>query len=121
MTCSFIKPDGKQCKANAIKNSKFCFSHNPDYSEEKALAVQNGGLNRHLMLAYGEEMPLETPRDVKNLLGKVILGVWTGKMPSNNPATAIGFLSRAFLDAFEASTVEEKIAQLEGRLENAGI
>ena len=121
MKCTFIKTSGGLCKANAIKNTEFCFTHNPDFIKDKAIAVSKGGFNRRHYEAYGDEVKLQTPSDIKELLGKTINGLWTGMIPSNNPATAIGFLARAFLDAFEATTVEEKIVQLEERLNKAGI
>jgi len=44
--CKFIKPDGASCQANATDGSDYCFSHNPEYSEQKQMAVIKGGLNR---------------------------------------------------------------------------
>ena len=41
--CIFIKPNGEECKANAMRDSKFCFTHNPDVEAEKMLAVSRGG------------------------------------------------------------------------------
>lgn len=118
MNCKFIKPDGEQCKAKAIKGSDLCFTHNPDYSEEKALAVLKGGENRKLIVTYGEELHLETAKDIKSLVAETINLVWTGKMPSNSPANSIGFLARVFLDANEQSDLEERIRQLEIKLNN---
>lgn len=121
MKCKFIKPDGKKCNANATSGSEFCFSHNPDYAEQKILAVRKGGLNRKNYKAYGETLSLETPQDIKRLLGEVINQIWTGRMPSNNPANSIGFLARCFLDAHEASEVENRLNELEERLTKAGL
>ena len=121
MKCAYIKPDGKQCNANATLNSNYCFSHNPDYAKQKALAVSRGGLNRKHYEAYGEALIIETPQDIKKLLGKVINHLWTGKMPSQNPANSIGFLARCFLSAHEASEVETRLTTLEDRLSKAGI
>jgi len=121
MKCAYIKPNGEQCNANAIHESGLCFSHDPEYAKEKALAVANGGLNRKHYETYGEALTLETPQDIKKLLAEVINQLWTGKMPSNQPANSIGFLSRCFLDAHEASEVEKRLDSLEDRLEKAGL
>lgn len=121
MTCTFIKPDGQQCNANATKDGKFCFFHSPNYKEKKALAVIKGGLNRKHYEAYGEAVKLESPKDIKSLLGLVINKLWTGEMPSNQPANSIGFLARCFLDAHEASEVETRLDGLEERLNKAGL
>ncbi len=121
MKCKFIKPDGQQCQANAMKGNDFCFTHNPLTEEERAVAVIKGGLNRKHYEAYGEEVALENPADIKKLLGQVINLVFIGKMPANQPANTIGFLARAFLDAYEASEVEARLNEMEKRLEKAGL
>jgi len=121
MKCKFTKPSGEQCKANATKGSDCCFTHNPAYAEEKALAVTKGGLNRRLRVVYGETLKLQTPKDIKRLLAETINKVWLGEMPSNQPANSIGFLARCFLDAHEASEVETRLDGLETRLTKAGL
>jgi len=121
MTCTYIKSNGNQCEAKTIEGSNYCFFHNPNCKEKRAIAVTKGGLNRKHYEVYGEEVKIETPKDIKDLLGKVINGVWTGDLPSNAPANTIGFLSRCFLDAHEASEVENRLDLLEDRLSKAGI
>lgn len=119
MRCKYIKSDGTRCKAYAMKNSEYCFSHNPEVKEEKALAVRKGGLNRRLCKAYGEPLEINSPEDIKNLLADVINGVWCGDIPENRPAATLGFLSRCFLSAYEKSEMEERIKSLEELLDNA--
>jgi hypothetical protein len=121
MKCTYIKTSGEECNANATSNSNYCFTHNPEYAEQKALAVQRGGANRKHYEAYGEAVTLETPKDIKVLLSKVINGVWTGNIPSTAPANTIGFLARCFLDAHEDSDLEERLIALEDRLNKAGL
>jgi len=121
MRCNYIKPDGNLCGANPIKDSVYCFNHNPDYSEQKQLAVTKGGLNRKHYEAYGEIIEINDPLDIKNILAKVINGVWTGTIPSNQPANTIGFLSRCWLDANEQSSVVNRIENIEKQLELSGI
>lgn len=42
--CKFIKDNGEQCKAYAMKNSDYCFTHNPNVPEEvKREARTRGG------------------------------------------------------------------------------
>ena len=117
MICKVIKPDGIPCQANAIENSDYCFSHNPEYSEQKQLAVTKGGLNRKHYEVYGESVEINTPLDIRKMLSEVINGVWTGKIPSNQPANTIGFLSRCWLDANEQSDIADRIEKVEQLLE----
>lgn len=107
--------------ANAVRGSDLCFSHDPSLKEQKVRAVTKGGLNRRHYQVYGKPMSLKTPDDVKNLLNEVINKVWTGEMPSNQPANTIGFLARCFLDAHEAGDVEKRLEKLEKLAERMGL
>jgi len=114
--CNFIKADKKPCNAFAIKNSQYCFNHNPATKEAKTLAVIKGGLNRRHYEAYGKPIKLETIKDAKILIAEIIKGIWRGKIPANEPANSMGFLIRCFIDACEKESFENKITELEDRL-----
>jgi len=114
--CSFIKPDKKPCNAFSIKNSKYCFNHNPATKEAKMLAVIKGGLNRRHYEAYGKQIKLETIKDARILISEIIKGIWRGKIPASEPANSMGFLIRCFIDACEKEVLENKITKLENRL-----
>lgn len=116
--CQFIKKNGKRCEAFTIKNSNYCFSHNPDLKKEKMLAVKKGGLaKKRFLLNYQDKVVLETAKDAKNFLALVINEVWQGKIPSTPVASTLGFLVRCFLDAFEKSEIETKISDIERKIE----
>ena len=115
--CNFIKQDGLQCEANATLNSELCFTHNPEMQEAKMVAVTKGGLNRKHYESYGELLTLESPDDIKRLLADAINGVWTGKIPANQPANTIGFLARCWIDIHEAMEFEERMDAMEKKLE----
>lgn len=115
--CQFIKQDGEKCEANAVSDSRFCFSHDPENKEAKLIAVTKGGLNRKLYQTYGEPIGIETSEDVKKLLAEVINGVWTGKIPASQPANTIGFLARCWIDAHQAFKFEERLEAIEKNLE----
>lgn len=119
MQCKYIKPDQQRCRANAVLDSDYCFSHDPEYETEKALAVKQGGLNRRLVQNYGEEIIIETPEDIRNLLAETINMIRTGKMPCPQPANSIGFLARCWLDANDASITKAKLEEILNRLEEA--
>jgi len=119
--CSFIKPDKKPCNAFSIKDSEFCFNHNPATKEAKMLAVIKGGLNRRHYETYGKPIKLETVKDARILISEIIKGIWTGKIPANEPANSMGFLIRCFIDACEKEVLESKIEVLENRLPQTDI
>lgn len=115
MSCSFIKKNNEQCKAYKMKNSSFCFRHNPKRAVEVLEASKLGGKNRSLTVCFNEEVSLETTSDIQKFLGKVINNVWQGKIPVK-VGTSIGFLSRCWLDAYEKSELEKRIDDLENRV-----
>lgn len=120
MKCQFIKSDNTQCRANQIGGSSFCFRHDPETKTARSLASSRGGQNRALQGVYGEEICLRTPQDIKTFLATVINGVWTGQVPVP-VGSSMGFLTRCWLDAHEASELEQKIESLEQRLQKTSL
>jgi hypothetical protein len=41
--CSGIRADGGRCRAQAISDSQWCFSHHPDYEEQRRRRASKGG------------------------------------------------------------------------------
>jgi hypothetical protein len=41
--CSGVRADGRRCKAQAIADSQWCFSHHPDYEEARRRRASRGG------------------------------------------------------------------------------
>ena len=116
MKCVFIKTDGSQCKANATSDNTNCFRHNQDFREANIIASRRGGLNRRLQGVYGQEIALREPKDVNTFLGNVINAVWTGQVPVQ-VGTSMGFLTRCWLDAYEAAEIPSRLDELEEKLE----
>ena len=44
--CGHIKGTGQQCQAEAMRNSEFCFFHDPSKAQERASARKAGGIAR---------------------------------------------------------------------------
>jgi hypothetical protein len=42
-TCAGIRADGGRCGGQAIRDSQWCFSHHPDYAEERRRRGSKGG------------------------------------------------------------------------------
>ncbi|MDP2672156.1 MAG: hypothetical protein Q8O68_01450 [Candidatus Daviesbacteria bacterium] len=118
--CKHVKTNGTQCQAKPVKGSEYCFRHNKDFKEQSIQASRKGGLNRRLQGAYGDSVKLTTPHDVTKFLGLVINNVWTGKIPVQ-VGTSMGFLTRCWLDAYEASDVEVKLKRIEQKLDRLSI
>lgn len=110
--CATIKENGKRCQAKPLKGTELCFRHTPGLRRVNQLASSKGGLNRRLQGSYGQAVELESAKDVKHFLGMVMNAVWTGQIPVQ-VGTSMGFLARCFLDAYEASTVDEQLTEIE--------
>lgn len=121
MQCEFIKSDGERCGMRAIKGSSLCFSHNPDTQEAKAIAVRTGGENRRTFIEFGEVKAITSPKDIREIIGEGINLLRQGKLPTNNPATSLAYLCKAWLEAHEVSEVENRITSLEDRLAKANL
>ena len=114
MQCSFIKPDGTQCNANAMSGAEYCYTHNPDISdEEKREAKQRGGANRALTLKEPlPVLPIANQDDAVLLVADTINRVRAGKLDIRT-ANCLGFLADKLLKALEASQTNDKLEKIE--------
>ena len=114
MRCSFIKPDGTQCNANAMSKSNFCYTHNPEISdEEKREAKQRGGQARALTIANPlPALEIREPGDAVLLIVDTINRVRAGELDIRT-ANCLGFLTDKLLKAFEISRLNDRVAIIE--------
>lgn len=112
--CIFVnKETGKQCRAYPMKDSQYCFLHNPEISEEKKkLARIQGGKKKWLSSGMLPEKELKTARQVSEMLEEIINLVRTGGI-SDRKALLLKGLSDALLKSIELGEVEQKIGELE--------
>lgn len=110
--CIYIKEDGEQCNAKPMKDSQYCFSHNPDTKIEKHLAVVKGGLNSKKVNIDLIPLSIKDAKEVAHLLEDTINGVRSGEIPPNI-ANTIGYLAGHALKAIEISKYADKIESVE--------
>jgi len=113
--CKYIKQDGEQCQAKAIKESDYCFTHNPATKIEKHLAVVKGGLASKKVKLALEPLSIKTPQEVGKLLEDTINGVRSGEIPPKI-ANTIGYLAGHALKALEASNLDQRVEIVESIL-----
>lgn len=116
MKCQFEK-DGKQCNANAMAESKYCFSHNPEASEARLEAITKGGLAKKKEdLIILDRVELKTCEQVIVLLEDTINRIRkvnkSGEMPLK-VASTIGFLATHLLRAIESSDLDKRLEIVE--------
>lgn len=81
-SCSGIKADGGRCQAQAIRDSEWCFSHHPDYAEQRRRRASKGGKRG------GRGRPMLELGDLKARLLTLAEDVLAGHVDRANAAVA---------------------------------
>lgn len=112
MKCKHIKGEDKQCNANAMTSSSFCFSHNPDTKEAKIQAVSKGGRASKRNNNSFPEIEITSVKDVTSLLVDTVNKVRSGNLDVKI-ANCIAILSNHLIKSLETSTFERKLEEVE--------
>lgn len=118
MKCQFIvKNSGKQCAANSISDSEFCYFHDPKVDpEEKRLARVSGGKCKRVGLS--EALPvlaINEPKDIIFLLADTITRVRANEMDIK-VANCLGVLCSTLLKTFETCQIENRVEIVEQKI-----
>ena len=121
MQCKHKKESGEQCGGNAMTGADYCYTHNPEISqEEKRQANAKGGSNRALTISEAlPVMPINEPQDAIMLIADTINRVRAGEMDIRT-ANCLGFLSDKLLKAFEVAKLNDKVEFLNQVIEKRG-
>ena len=112
-SCSGIKADGGRCQAQAIRDSQWCFSHHPDYAEQRRRRASRGGKRG------GRGRPQAELGCIKDRLSDLADDVLAGRVDRGDAAVVsqvYNVLLRAItteLKIKEVVELEERIAALE--------
>lgn len=127
MKCEQVMSNGKQCKANAMLNSKFCFTHNPETKNQ----VKEAGRKGWQVSCYNKGLIKADPIDILTdgkmvayLLADTINRVrQVGPDGSLDPKTAncIGLLTSKLLSAQKGLEAERRLERIEKALNEQGI
>jgi len=118
MKCRQIT-NGKECGANAMRDSQFCYLHNPNITQEEKLEAQTrGGQNRSLKV-YQPLPPvkIEKTSDIMALLTETINQVRQGDLDCRVGNT-IGYLAGVAIKAYETSELEDRLERIELAIKN---
>ncbi len=110
--CKFIKSNGKRCGAWAMTDSDFCFTHDPNKKEERALAISKGGKSPKKNYNPLPPVELSDNKSVANLLAQTINEVRAGEIDLR-VANCIGYLSGHLIKALEISDIEKRVEEIE--------
>jgi hypothetical protein len=114
MKCTLIKSDGEQCNAYAMSGLDYCYTHNPDISDEdKQEARERGGQARALTITNPlPALPINEPNDAVLLVIDTIHRVRAGELDVKT-ANCLGFLTDKLLKAFEISKLNDRVEIIE--------
>jgi hypothetical protein len=110
-SCAFVMPDGHACRAGPQRDRPFCFSHDPERTEEAAEARRLGGLRRRKegTIAVAYDLPgLDTVVGIRRLLDIVV----TDGVGLENGIARL----RVLISASAAATNLLKVGEFEERL-----
>lgn len=118
MKCKAKTTNGQPCQAQAIKDGKFCFTHDPASGAARAKARKMGGQrNRTPHAGNPESIPakVRTIEDVLAVLDYALAEV----MPLENSiqrGRLIVAIAGAFIDAIKTGELESRLAAIESAL-----
>jgi len=126
MKCKGLK-DGKPCEAEAMKDSEFCYWHNPATEAERKEASSNGGKVSYYDKGLIKAEPIDITADktaIIYLLADTINRVRRVKTDGSldvKVANSIGQLVGKMLEAQKELVTAEKLDALEAKLIEQGV
>jgi hypothetical protein len=116
--CTFRKQDGERCRSTPMRDSDFCFWHDPDHAEEAEQARRLGGQRRRREKitegAYDLE-GLDTVEGIRRLLQVALLdAVGLENSVARSRVIISGALAAAKL--LEVGEQEDRLAAVEAAL-----
>jgi hypothetical protein len=114
MLCEAVKKDGRVCGSNALRDSTFCFMHDPRKAAEREAVRKLGGSRRGRWRGDVNRLPVKvrTAEDVMALLDYVkdeLAGLYNS-VPRTRAMIA---LASEYLHALDISEIETRLQALE--------
>jgi hypothetical protein len=118
--CAHVSSTGASCGAFAVKDSAFCFYHDPRpeaiAKRERSRAKGNKKSNTHDGLADWSSHPIETMKELHGALSELFNAGMAGDITTNR-LTALSSVANALMKSIEGSGLEARIAALEEKAE----
>ena len=114
-TCRTIKANGEQCRAAPLRDSEYCFMHDPRLARERAEARRLGGLRRRREKATSEVYDWAGLGEVAEIQRILQVAVVDTLGLDNSPARSrtLGYLASLSLKALEVGELEQRVTALE--------
>ena len=122
MQCKAMTQTNKRCQAKAIKNSDYCFIHDPASGAERAKARKKGGERNRTPHAGDASIVKGKPRSIDEAM--TILDYTLAEIVPLENSIARGRLLIAlcagFVDALKVGEIEARLAAIESALKSRG-
>jgi hypothetical protein len=118
--CAHISRTGAACGAYAVRDSAFCFYHDPSpeaiAKRERSRAKGNRRSNAQDGLENWTSHPIDTIEQLSGALSELFNAGMAGDITTNR-LTALSSVANALMKSIEGSDLEARIAALEEKLE----
>ena len=108
--CAAIKPSGERCKVEAMPDAEWCYSHHPDYAEERRRRASRAGKTG------GRGRPSTELKDIKALLEDLTDRVLDSELLTGQAAVANQLINTR-LRALETERKVKETEDLETRIQ----
>ena len=113
--CTYLRPDGRPCRATPLRDDPYCFWHAPETAEEAAEARRLGGLHRRkkktVAAIYGVG-GLRTIEDLQGLLETAAIETMALENSISRNRAIAGMVATG-AKLIETGELEDRIAALE--------
>ena len=113
-----IRCEHKGCKAHVLKNSAYCYHHDPKNKKERIKARIRGGLTRSAPKVLSDaSYKLKAVSEVKTMLGDVTNAVLTGSIDINRARAAM-YGASIIITCIKEDDFEKRLKALEDQVGN---
>ena len=117
--CKATAKSGNRCKAAAVNSSDYCFAHEPTLAADRANWRREGGRQSNKKALLDEASSIQTPDQVKELLGRTVESLQRGDVDART-ANAVGYLCNLLLKAMKETDLARRLDVLERAIAGEG-
>ena len=112
--CEATKKNGEPCNGSA-NESGFCFTHNPDFSQERAFARRKGGLQKAAPHFADENLCPTSVRSMESVLAVLdyALQETIGLSNGIQRGRLLVAIAHGFIEAIKTSELEQRLEAIE--------
>lgn len=118
--CIGTNKAGEQCRGKALSDSRYCIAHDPERVVDMAEWRRKGGKAKSNRARAKKQLPdaALSPVELQGLLSVTLKGLLAGRIEPG-VANAAASLGRAMVTVRESTSLDERFAAIEERLEAA--